>query len=281
MTIWAMVGLLLLSLSDAQAQNWLKKNKKEEKPRLVVAGSVSCKSIFDPAVVRHFAKTRKWDVTIYGSGSEAAIEAVYTGAVDLAISTRPLTEKERAKGLRDSLIAYDAIAVVVHKSNPVQKLSMKQLNKILRRKIKTWKKLGWLDQPISVILPDTSSGLRTMFLQAALRGKKMKVQPKEALSTYGAIAMVRQDTLSITICSLSQTRYAHLKPLAIEGIRPSKETIANGTYPLRVPVFLVTKGQPTQLVQTFLNWMMTGKVYTALAKLFYVPTQEPRSMFAE
>lgn len=279
--VWAMAGLLLFSLSDAQAQNWLKKKKKAEKPRLIVAGSVSAKSIFDPAVVRHFAKMRKWDVRIYGSGSEAAIEAVYTGAADLAISTRPLTDEERAKGLRDSLIAYDAIAVVVHKSNPVQNLTIKQLNKILRRKIKTWKKLGWVDQPISVILPDTSSGLRTVFLQTVLRDKKMKVQPKEALSTYGAVAMLRQDSLAITICSLSQTKYAHVKPVAVEGIRPDKDTLADGSYALRVPIFLVTRGQPGQLVQTFVEWMLTGKVYRMLAKTFYVPTETSRSILAE
>ncbi len=271
--------LLMLMAINARSQNWLKK-KKSVKPKLIIAGSVSCKQAFPIATVHHFAVKRKWDVCVYGSGSENAIEAVAAGAADLAISTRPLTEEEKHKGLRDSLLAYDAIAVIVHESNPVEKITLKQLQKILRRKIKNWKKLGGPDAPIHVVLPDTSSGMRRVFLERVLEKHRMKVEPVEGLSTYGAVALVQKDSLAIGICSMSQAKFPYIKALSVNGAEANRATLADGSYPLRVPVLLITRGQPSDRAQTFLAFMKQSRIHQMLSELFYVPLNE-RPHYAE
>lgn len=273
-------GLALLLPEGLTAQTWLKK-KAQEKPRFVIAGSVSCKTTFLSPFAHLFARQQKWDVRVYSGGSEAGIEAVYTGVANLALATRRLTAEERTKGLQDSLIAYDAIAVVVHKNNPVTELSIKDLHRILRGKDKSWKQFGWVDQPVTVVLPDTGSGLRKVFLETILEGNPLSIRTREALSTYGTVAALRQDSLAITICSLSQVRYAHLKALKIEGIPPSIETVADGSYPLRVPIVIVSRTPWEANVELFASWLLHGPPATRLAQYFYVPERTRPERLAE
>ena len=276
------LGLFLLPPHLQATQYRDKKDKK--RPQLVVAGSVSCKTAFVAPYARKFAKTHKLDVRVYSGGSEAGIEAVYAGVADMAVATRFLTEEERKKGLRDSLLAFDAIAVVVHRSNPIEGLSMKDMQKILRRKIKSWKTFGWHDLPISLILPDTGSAIRRVFLQRVLRDKKMKLIPKEGVSTYGAISLLQKDTLAIAICSLSQAKYAHMKVIAVDQILPAEETIRDQTYPLWIPITLITRGavRENPMVSRFASWLLEGPPSRLLAKYFYVPAMEkPREQWTE
>ncbi|RMD97370.1 MAG: phosphate ABC transporter substrate-binding protein [Calditrichaeota bacterium] len=272
--VWSLLLSAAFMPASAGYAGQKQPQKKPARSQLVVAGSVSCKTTFAAPLARQFAKKYDMKVKVYSGGSETGIFAVYARAADLAISSRPLTEDERKAGLQDTVIAYDAIAVIVHENNPVQNLTLKQLNKIFRHKIKSWKKLGWKDAPISVILPDTSSGLRKVFLQTIMRGKKIKVKIKEGLSTYGAIALLQKDSTGIAICSLSQAHYAHIKPIAVNGVTPNFDTLAEGSYPLQAPICLVTYGRPNLETRRFVAWITRGPAEKLLAKSFLVPREQ-------
>lgn len=273
-------SLIFIAAGNALAQtskrNVLIDKKKADQPRLVVAGSVTCKTLFAGPLAKQFSKKNNILAKVYSGGSEVGISAVYNRNADLAIATRALTPEERARGLRDSVIAYDAIAVVVHKANPVQNLRLKDLQSILRGKTKSWKKFGWHDLPISLILPDTGSGMRKVFLEKTLQNKKMKMQPKEALSTYGCIAALRQDSLAITICSKTQTDYYHVKPVAVDGVIAADSTVFDHSYPLTVPITIVSLNEPMPGARLFVEWITRGPAGKLLADHFILPRDEKR-----
>ncbi len=261
--------LLTLPLSGQNKKD----KKKDDKPVLRVAGAVSFRTTLQHPMTRKFASRNHLELRLYSGGSETGITAVSDRHADVAISSRPLKPEEREKGLVDTLLAYDAIAVVVHKSNPMESITLKELEKIFRHKIKTWKKFGWQDAPIQVILPDTGSGLRTAFLDAVVKRDKIKIQPREELSTYGAIYAMMSDSLALSICSMTQAHYRHLKVLRVEGVLPTPETIADGSYPLRVPISLVTRAEPGPLAERFIEWVMRGPAWKLIADA-YVPAPE-------
>lgn len=271
--IGAMLFRFLLCGSLAAAPLFAQANskKKAKKPVLIVAGAVAGRTTFAAPLARDFAKKNKVVLNVHSGGSELGIQAVYEKYADIAIASRTLSATERDKGLRDSLIAYDAIAVVVHKNHFLNTISHKQLKKILRGKIKSWKKLNGPDVPIRFCLPDSNSALRAAFLHQVLQDKKLKAQPKVFSSTIAVIANLRSDTLAIGICSATQTHYRHLKTLKIDDIQLNNQTVADRIYPFITPVTLITLGKPDARESLFFDWVIMGPAAKLVAEHFVQP----------
>lgn len=94
---------------------------------------------------------------------------------DIAMASRGIkfNEKMKAKAAGEELaeitIAYDALAVVVHPSNPVKQLTRRQLEDIFRGKITNWKQVGGDDRKIVVYSRETSSGTYEFFKESVLK----------------------------------------------------------------------------------------------------------------
>ncbi len=83
-------------------------------------------------------------VTVTGGGSGVGISALMDGTTDIAMSSRSIKFNERVKlknsgkQLKEAVVAYDALAVIVHPSNPVTHLTRQQLEAIFRGKVTNW-----------------------------------------------------------------------------------------------------------------------------------------------
>ncbi|MFQ5629497.1 MAG: substrate-binding domain-containing protein [bacterium] len=268
-----MLGILTTSLVFAQSA----KSRKEQakKPALTVVGSVAGRVAFAAPLANDFRQKHKIDLKVHSGGSELGIQSISDRFADIAISSRPLTEEEHSKGLQDTLVAYDAIAVVANKNHPLSNISIQDLQKILLQKIRTWDKLGGPEIPIKILMPDTSSGLRTAFFNKSLHGKKLKLEPMTLSSTYEVISVLRQDTLAIGICSATQMHFRHLKVLQIDGIHLGHKSIADGSYPFIVPVSLVTAGAPDANESLFIDWVLFGPASKLVTQNFFLsPVQQ-------
>lgn len=86
------------------------------------------------------------------------------GTTDIAMSSRKMKFDEKVKlqeakkSTKEVVIAYDALAVVVHPSNKVSNLTREQLEGIFTGKIKNWKEVGGADMKIVAYSRETSSG---------------------------------------------------------------------------------------------------------------------------
>lgn len=120
-------------------------------------------------------------VSVQGGGSGTGIAALLNGSTDIASASREMKPKEwdqaKAKGLtvKEFVIALDALAVVVHPSNKVSKLTIAQLSDIYSGKVTNWKEVGGDDKEILVISRENNSGTHVYFKEHVLRqGKEAK-----------------------------------------------------------------------------------------------------------
>ena len=177
-------------------------------------------------------------------------------------SSRELTESEvkqfsAQRGYEPLTIpiAVDAVALYVHKDNPLPGLTLDQVDAIFstdRRRGHTkdvvfWGDLalgnGWTAAPIQLHGRDRKSGTRAFFQEHVLAGGEFKPTLQEAPGAASVILALSRDQLGIGYSGIGlQTSNVRIVPLAeIEGmplIAPSPTTVADQTYPLRRLLYL-------------------------------------------
>ena len=97
------------------------------------------------------------------TGSGSGITAVAEGRCDIGLSSRSLSEEERNKGLRETVLAYDGIAVIVHPDNPLSDMTIEQLAAVFTGEIQNWSEIGGADGEIVLIGREAGSGTRDGF----------------------------------------------------------------------------------------------------------------------
>lgn len=144
---------------------------------------------------------------------------------------------------RSRVIALDAIVPVVAPGNPVTEISLKDLAKVFAGQIVNWQDLGGPDAPISLHLPDESSGLSQavddMLLRPAGVQVAASVQRHEISSTLARV--VTTDPFGIGMASFSEIGTA--KALSLTGncgfsLLASRRSIKTEDYPLTAPMFM-------------------------------------------
>jgi phosphate transport system substrate-binding protein len=209
-------------------------------------------------------------------GSGKGVRALIDGKVALAGASRPLKPNEKSQKLIGSIIGYDAIAVFVHKTNPVDDLSKDQLKRIFTGEIKNWREVGGEDAPI---LPNTEilTGKRAtveMFRELVLddapygTGFKALDYPRDQIidlaDTKNGICSVSRGLLA----SLSSDVRARVKTISVGGIDPSDRNVRSGAYLASRPLLLVSRGLPKGQVKEFIRFSLSPEGQAIVAKNF-------------
>jgi phosphate transport system substrate-binding protein len=227
------------------------------------------------------AKTGIKFAAIEQPGSGKGIQALIEGKTPLAGASRPLKVAEKKEKLIGTIIGYDAIAVFVHQSNPLQDLTKEQLKGIFTGQIKNWKEVGGSDAPIA---PNTEilTGKRAtveMFQEMVLDGAAYGQDFKE-------IDLPRDQIVDLAsnpngICSVSLGLLAavpgdvkdKVKPILINGVEPTEKNVQSGAYLISRPLLLVAKGLPKGEVKEFIQFMLSSDGQAIVARNF-VPVRK-------
>ena len=124
-------------------------------------------------------------VTYNATGSGSGIQAVEEGRCDIGLSSRSLKDEEKAKGLQETVLAYDGIAMIVNPANPVRELDLETIAKIYTGEITNWKDVGGNDAEIVLIGREAGSGTRDGF--ESISGTKDKCQYRQELTSTGDV----------------------------------------------------------------------------------------------
>ena len=226
-------------------------------------------------------------ISVTGGGSGTGIAALINGTVDIANASRAMKaeEIELAEGNGVSpvewVVALDAIAVVVHPSNPVDNLTLEQISRIYIGEITNWREVGGEDRPIVLLSRESNSGTHVYFLENVVRqGDKesdLLFSPDTLLmpSSEGISVEVRQNPNAIGYDGLGYVT-PDQKVLAVaqdsEGayVLPSVETVNDGSYPVSRPLYMYSAGQPTGQVAAYLSWILSDG-QAQVAELGFVP----------
>lgn len=178
-------------------------------------------------------------VSYNATGSGAGIQAVLGGRCDIGLSSRRLKDEEKAKGLEETILAYDGIAIIVNSQNPVNGLDLETIAKIYTGEITNWKEVGGNDRQIVLIGREAGSGTRDGF--ESITGTEGKCKYRQELTSTGdVITSVASNADAIGYASLASVKDT-VKAVTVGGVVPSEETVKNGTYVVQRPFVLVTK----------------------------------------
>ena len=178
-------------------------------------------------------------VSYNATGSGAGIQAVFEGRCDIGLSSRRLKDEEKAKGLEETILAYDGIAIIVNSENPVNGLDLETIAKIYTGEITNWKEVGGNDRQIVLIGREAGSGTRDGF--ESITGTEGECKYRQELTSTGdVITSVASNADAIGYASLASVKDT-VKAVTVGGVVPSEETVKNGTYVVQRPFVLVTK----------------------------------------
>ena len=177
-------------------------------------------------------------VTYDPTGSGTGIQQATSGSCDIGLSSRSLKDEEKAKGLEETTLALDGIALVVNPENPVSDLDLETISKIYTGEISNWKDVGGNDSDIVLIGREAGSGTRDGFESITYTTDKCQYR-QELTSTGDVIATVASNPNAIGYASLSAVKDS-VKALKVAGVAPSEETVKDGSYVVQRPFVLVT-----------------------------------------
>ena len=215
-------------------------------------GSTSMEKVIGALSESYMAANKDVTVNYNPTGSGAGITAVQEGTCDIGLSSRALKDEEKAAGLKETVLAYDGIAIIVHPDNPVSDLSIEQIAKLYTGEITNWKDVGGSDAEVVLIGREAASGTRDGF--ESITGTKDKCQYRQELTSTGdVITAVSQNPDAIGYASLAAIKDS-VKALSVDGVTPSEATVKDGSYQVQRPFVLVT---------------MEGKALSAAAQSFF------------
>ncbi len=215
-------------------------------------------------------------VDVSGGGSRWGLRALLSGQADIGMVSYEPSEEELKSG-RERLITTelgrDGLAIIVHPSNPLFQASQTLLADIFSGTVFRWEDLGWEGGEIAVLTREPGSGDRRL-LEAYLFDAPQLRMTLNAMILPTPDAMLQAVAEAPTaIGYVSTMRFSGaVKALSVEGVQPTSETVADGTYPLTRPLLLVTRGRPRGPARDFLNWA-TSPAGQAIVARFAVPVR--------
>ena len=230
-------------------------------------------------------------IAVTGGGSGTGIASIVNGTVDIANASRAIKSEEieaaHGGGIEpiEFVIARDAIAIIVHPSNPVDTLTLQQLSDVYSGKAVNWQDVGGEDRPIVALSRETNSGTHVYFLEAVVRlgnsEDKTLFSPDVLLlpSSEGIGAEVRQNPNAIGYDGLGYVT-DDMKTVAVglaaEGPfwKPSASTVNAGEYPISRDLYMYTAGEPTGTIKDYLEWILQPEAQRIVLDLGFVPITE-------
>jgi phosphate transport system substrate-binding protein len=247
---------------------------------IVVSGSATVFPVVINASKTFRAARPDVKIKIRAAGSSSGIKAAGSGIAAIGMSSRDLKSDEKAQypDLVTTVIGRDGLALIVNAKNPVTALTKEQVRDIYVGKIVNWSDVGGSELPIQTVSLVSKHGTYEVF------GNYFKLEIKQGETTanfreqgaaeYGqASAQLVESNLETLVVVAGKAnaigfapvgiakRFAdksgRIKLLGLDGKTPSNETVASGDYPLQRPLLLITNGQPTGTVKSFIDFVLS------------------------
>jgi phosphate transport system substrate-binding protein len=256
-----------------------------------VEGSDTMVNLAQAWAENYHAKHPDASIQVLGGGSGVGITSMIDGNCDLATCSRKMEEKEikRVQAKRgcdplEHIVGYDALAVYVHKDNPLDTISIDELAEIYGDggKITKWSQLG-IDSKtlgtdeITRVSRQNSSGTYAYFREAVL-GKKRdyKLGSIDQNGSKDVVALIANTPGAIGYSGMGY-KEPGVKTLKITkkkgepGVEPTVVTAKNNCYPITRPLLIYSAGKPAGKIKDFLDWILASDGQKVVLELGYVP----------
>lgn len=246
---------------------------KQETGTVSTDGSTSMEKVIGSLKETFESENKGITVTYNPTGSGTGITAVAEGRCDIGLSSRDLKDEEKAKGLEETVIAYDGIAIIINPENDIDDLTIDQIAKIYTGEITNWKEVGGKDAEIVLIGREAGSGTRDGF--ESITGTKDQCKLKQELTSTGdVITTVAGNPGAIGYASLASVKDS-VKMLKVGGVAPSEATIKDGNYKVQRNFVLVTKKDVklSDAAQKFFDYITSSDASEVIRQAGAVPVK--------
>ncbi|WNY24595.1 PstS family phosphate ABC transporter substrate-binding protein [Methanolapillus millepedarum] len=219
-------------------------------------------------------------IIVKGGGSGSGIAELIDKTNDIAMSSRKINDKELANaqsnGIEpvETIIAMDGITIIVNPSNPVNSLTLDQLQKIYTGEITNWNQVGGSDMKIAAIARDSASGTQEYFKEAVLHNNSFRSDTITQSATGAVTQEVSQNANAIGFIGAAY-QDSRVKTLGINvngtDVYPTETNILTGTYPLSRPLYLYTTQTPSNATTNFINYVMNPDGQAVVKEVGYAP----------
>ncbi|MDC0662334.1 substrate-binding domain-containing protein [Marinobacter sp. SS21] len=229
-------------------------------------------------------------VRIAAHGSSTGFRALNDGTADLWASSRPAkpaeidalaAEADLTAADNEHVIAIDGLAILVHASNPLDRISIDTLGRIFAGQIRNWSELGGPNRPIRLYARDHQSGtwdtFKTLVLgnTYTLDGSAFRYESNDQLSDD-----VSRDPAAIGFSGLASVRNSKLLAVSdgqAPALKPTQLTVASEDYPLSRRLFLYSRNDDPTLVNELIEFAQSSAGQDLVAAAGFI-SQTPIAM---
>lgn len=217
-------------------------------------------------------------------GSSGGISMLGDGQVEIGMSSKHVSAEDRAKfpkvQFKETHIGEDAVALIVSKDvweGGVRSLNRQQLRDLYESKVTNWKQLGGPDRRIAFFNKEPGRGTWEVFTHWLYGDSKKAPQVSfpevggneetrnKVASTRGAISQLSSSWADgKTVFALS------IRLDSGDSVAPTSVNIANHTYPMSRPLFLLTNGDPSDDAKTLVDFLLGQRGQALVRKHGYL-----------
>lgn len=265
-TFIALFALLAATAAEGQ--------QSQEKTVIRVRGSDSMAGRIE-ALAKVFMKDNPHVNIIVSGGSLLAPDILKGDGCEIAMYAYKMTDDEK-RNLRDAgvtpverLVGYGGIVFIAHPSNTVEELTVEQMTKIFTGAFTSWDQVGGRQRPIRILTVKDRHPASLQFVQTDLLGSSI-TDKAEILSSFQSVALkvaATPDAIAFTrvrdVFESAIAEMVALKVLKIKsgpespGVLPTRENIANKSYPVRRPFFIYTKADGGPDTKRFVEFIVS------------------------
>jgi phosphate transport system substrate-binding protein len=201
-------------------------------------------------------------VDIQGGGATRGIREVASGEKNLGGTCRHALDVPEEKGVTLHHVAWDALVVIVNRTNPVKSITLQQLRAVAEGRIKDWGALGGpAHTPLKFYdRKGKISGVGLMAREILFHDPGKAFMAAAEFQESGPMEQsIEKDKWAIGITGISSARKRKVKILELNGINTAKQNIASGKYLLYRPLYLVTKSTPDRTTEKFIEFALSSE----------------------
>jgi phosphate transport system substrate-binding protein len=230
------------------------------------------------------------EVEVSGGGSGVGVAALIKGTIEIANSSRDMKPEEKAQAKKNTgkepkefVVGFDALAVYVHKDNPLTEITNEQLTEIFAEggKITKWSELGVKvpanQDTIVRVSRQSSSGTYEFFREHVLMKRDFKLGSRDMNGSKEVVELVASTPSAIGYSGLGYNEPGKVKMLKVSpkagqpAIAPSVEATLSKQYPIARSLLLYTLGEPAGPVKAYIQWIMSDAGQKVVERTGYVP----------
>jgi phosphate transport system substrate-binding protein len=230
-------------------------------------------------------------IEVSGGGSGVGIAALTKGTIDIANASRNMkpeeietAKKNTGKEPKEFIVGYDALAIYVHKDNPINEIGTEQLAQIFMEggKVTKWSDIGVTipgaaSDEVVRVSRQSSSGTYEFFREHILNKKDFKLGSRDMNGSKEVVDLVASTPTAIGYSGMGYNEPGKVKMLKVTSkqgqpaVEPSVANTLSKTYPIARSLQVYTLGDPTGELKKYVDWMMSDAGQKILEASGYVP----------